>query len=105
MLRLEVQRDQLLDQQLGDHAGCALPVRALAAGQAALAMTRKLALIAVVALEAAACSSTSERGSEHSGSTSLAPAVTGTNSSTATQGPPGSGAAPNPPTAEATPPK
>jgi len=46
----------------------------------------------------AACSSMMSAPTDHAGSTSLAPAVTGTNSSDTTQGPPNSGEAPNPPT-------
>jgi len=66
-------------------------------------MLAKLALAVVVFLGVSACTSMTGQGSEHSGSTSVAPAVTGTNSSTTTQGPPGSGSAPNPPTADQTP--
>ncbi|MGZ3402690.1 MAG: hypothetical protein ACXWKX_20520 [Caulobacteraceae bacterium] len=62
----------------------------------------RLAGAAAAVLALAACSSWMG-GSEHTGSTSVAPSVTGDNSSVTTKGPPGSGDAPNPPTATATP--
>ncbi|HLZ74353.1 hypothetical protein [Phenylobacterium sp.] len=62
----------------------------------------RLAGVAAAVLTLAACSSWMD-GSQHSGSTAVAPAITGANSSTTTKGPPGSGDAPNPPTAVAEP--
>jgi hypothetical protein len=62
----------------------------------------RVAGAAAAVLALAACSSWMG-GSEHSSSTSVAPSVTGANSSNTTKGPPGSGDAPNPPTATATP--
>ncbi|MBS0362219.1 MAG: hypothetical protein JSR98_12640 [Proteobacteria bacterium] len=58
----------------------------------------RLAGCALGALALAACSSMWPRDTDHAGSTSTAPAVTGQNSSTTVQGPPASGHAPNPPT-------
>jgi hypothetical protein len=62
----------------------------------------RLTAAAMAAIALAACSSWMG-GSDHAGSTSVAPAVSGENSSTTTKGPPGSGDAPNPPTAVAQP--
>jgi hypothetical protein len=56
----------------------------------------RLAGAVSAALTLAACSSWMD-SSDHSGSTSVAPSVTGQNSSETTKGPPGSGDAPNPP--------
>ena len=52
--------------------------------------------LAVLAL--CACSSMWANSTDHAGSTSTAPAITGQNSSTTVQGPPDSGHAPVPPT-------
>jgi len=68
-------------------------------------MLERFALAAALAFGVSACGSMGDRGSEHPGSTSVAPAVTGANSSTTTKGPPGSGSAPNPPTDQSTTPK
>ena len=62
----------------------------------------RLTVVAVAALTLAACSGWMD-GSDHSGSTSVAPSITGQNSSETTKGPPGSGDAPNPPTSHAQP--
>ena len=60
----------------------------------------RLTVVGVAALTLAACSSWMD-SSDHSGSTSVAPSITGQNSSETTKGPPGSGDAPNPPSSHA----
>ncbi len=67
-----------------------------------LIIVARLTVVAAAALTLAACSGWMD-GSEHSGSTSVAPSVTGQNSSETTKGPPGSGDAPNPPTSHGQP--
>jgi hypothetical protein len=67
-----------------------------------LIIVARLTVVGAAAITLAACSGWMD-GSEHSGSTSVAPAITGQNSSETTKGPPGSGDAPNPPTSHAQP--